>query len=133
MAINTPIRLGIKQDGAQKGYAEALDVRGATVSMDGPIARISFGSGAYTTGTTASFDTSIFTRFSSQVQGLAGQVQSISSQVAAISAATAAAHDRNVMWMQMGVYVSNAPPVNPCQYSEWLNGSSAYWAWIRTP
>lgn len=141
MAINVPIRLGIKQDGAQKGYVEAIDFRGASVSMDGPIARIHIDSGSfsYVPPSTTAIASSLGS-FSSQIRGLAAQVQVLSSQidtlegrVAVIEVNTASVHARGVAWMQLGVAVSSGPPVNPCVYSDWLAGSNGVWGWVVLP
>ena len=40
---------------------------------------------------------------------------------------------RSAAWEELGVYVASGSPTNPCQYSQWVGGSSGFWGWIELP
>ena len=136
MSIPVPLRLQVRSNGTVQGYVEALDFRGASVAVSGPIAYISglggTGGGGGDASSLGGLPASYYAA-NSNLTKLSAQVQSLSSSVSSISYQLGAATARSNWWNMGGVYVAAGPPVDPIQYSQWVAGSTGHWAWIRTP
>lgn len=124
MSVQVPIRLRVEQDGTLKGYVEALNFSGATVSVSGPRAEVAVSAGggggdALTLqGHPASF-------FAAEADLLALEAQ--------VAADEAAASNRALMWERLGVIVQTTAPATGITYAQWLAGMNGHWGWIELP